>query len=216
MSPDLAAQLTATTELVSKREDMGDEVETPRSVDHMIRVPRAKADSLVGDLQAAGFRVYNRKGWLKVSVEFDRDDAVDQKSAAVFTREVFALAEQHGGQYDGWGGMVLPRGREAYVPPDDLMAREDVDVEREQSRLRDLYARRLVDDGCPGDEAAELGRRLALTVGADSWGLGSPDGRMDVMGQFSPSVATERAIEMADMTVEDNRERRRPRWTPKE
>lgn len=191
---------------------MGDEVAVPRSIDHLIRVPRSRADSLVADLEAAGFRVYNRKSRVKVSIEFDRDDAVDQESAAAFTREVMALADRHGGEYDGWGALILPKDRQQHVPPDDLIAPQDVDVQTEQARLRTLYADRLIADGCPEDRAAAMSRKVMLKVGPESWGLETPDSTTISMGHYSPSEALELLAEVAESAIEDNMQRRKPLW----
>lgn len=215
MASDLAAQLAATAELIEKRESMNDEVETPRSVDHLILVKPGRAGALVRDLEASGFRVYNRRRRpLRVAVEFDRDDAVDQDSGAAFTRQVVAIAERHGAAYDGWGALILPRDRKPYEPPVDVVAAAEVDVPREQVTLRSAYAAHLIAGGCPEALAVERAQSLKLDVGDGAWLLKAGRGSVWSRGDFSPSEALERTRDLAQQVVGENARRRKPWWSP--
>lgn len=212
MTEELERQLAATADLVAKRRAMDDEVETPRAVDHLVRVSRSAADALVADLEAAGFQVHGRKNRLRASIEFGRDDAVDEETAARFTREVVAIAARHGGEYDGWGAMVLPRDRQPYVKPEDALALSEVDVAAEQQRLRALYVDLLVQDGCPQEQALALSQDVTVTVADTSWALTSPMGGTARMDHYSPSEAVESLENLVLHVVMDNRSRRKPAW----
>ncbi|WP_043346959.1 ribonuclease E inhibitor RraB [Beutenbergia cavernae] len=205
--------LASTSALVAERERRNDEVETPRSVDHALRVPRRTADALQAALEEAGFHVYQRKpGIRSLRLEFEREDAVDTASAEAFTREVVLLAERHGARYDGWGAMVLPRDRRAWVAPDDLVAPEHVDVRAEQDRLRALLAECLAAEGCPVAVADSLSRTLTLKVVTDGWSVSTPLAGSGYAGGYSPSEADGSVRELADAQISASRRRRKPRW----
>lgn len=212
MSDELSRQLAATAELVAKRRAMDDEVETPRMVDHLIRVSRGSAKALTTDLQDAGFVIHGRRNRLKASIEFGRDDAVAEETAAEFTRQVVALAARHGGEYDGWGAMILPRDRQPYTKPDDAVELSEVDAVAEQGRLRALFVDLLTADGCPQERAHALSEELTVTVGDTSWALNSPMGGTVRMDHYAPSEATESLQNLAFSVVMDNRSRRKPAW----
>jgi hypothetical protein len=173
MPTDLDAPLAATAELVARRVEMDDEAETPRPVDHLVRTPRSSADALVAELEAAGFEVQDRRSRIKVSVQFTRTDAVDAATAAAFTREVVQIAARHGADYDGWGAMVLPRGRQQYAVPADAVPLADVDADAEQGRL----------GAAQGDRPH--GPLLPLPGGRDPGGDGAGHG----LGQPQPPQA---------------------------
>lgn len=89
--------------LISQFAELGDELTTPRPVDHLVTVPRRRADALCADLRAHGFEVTDRtRGLLRVGVEFSRIDAIDAESAENFVRQILDIADRHGADYDGW------------------------------------------------------------------------------------------------------------------
>src|SRR3954454_21375363 len=108
MAGNLHDELVATADQVKRLVDMGDEVETPRKVEHLAFVPRARALAAQDDLRAAGFEITStRRRLFRTAVEFARTDAVDAWSAASFTREIVTLLGEHDGEYDGWGSFAV-------------------------------------------------------------------------------------------------------------
>lgn len=217
MDETLEHQLHLTAALVEQRVAAGDDAAAVRSVDHAVRVPRKQADAFCAAAERAGFTVRDRKrGLLRTTVELDRDDAVDAGAAAAFTREVVGLATAHGGDYDGWGALLVPVDREPAAARADEVPLAEVDVTAETTRLRQVHARRLADAGCPADVAARLTDDLSLwtSPGEGGWGLEVGPYSTTVMVPYSPSFADELVLEAADDRVDENRRRRKPWWTP--
>ena len=105
----LADQLRLTAETVETNLGHGDQVRSPRPIDHTAAFRSRRAAVAAGDeLTAAGYRVdglYRRL--LTVWLEFSAMTAVDHDTAAAFTREVVGVVGRHGGRYDGWGGFLV-------------------------------------------------------------------------------------------------------------
>ncbi len=212
MGDRLTERLQATAELVNQLERSGDDVTTPRPVDHFVTVSRRRADALCADLEALGFRIDHRSGLLRANIEFTRENAVDAETAAAFTREIVGVVERHGADYDGWGAMSLPGDGELVGEPEDAMAPGDVPVEAEQDRLREVFAERLIADDCPPDLARHLGRSLKLEVGREVWNVSHGRTVSGISVPYSPSQATQEAEELADDVIDDNSRRRKPQW----
>ena len=112
---ETARQLAATAALVAERRHLGDHAETPREVEHLAFFrTHGRAEAAAGDLQDLGFVVVSveRRG-LRVAVTFSRTDAVDETTAADFTRAVVEVVLRHGGRYDGWGAYLAGAGGSA-------------------------------------------------------------------------------------------------------
>ena len=106
----LPEQLRLTAETVEANLAHGDQVGSPRPIDHLagFRSGRA-ATAASAELTAAGYRIDGRyRRLLTVWVEFSAMTAVDHATAAAFTREVVGIVGRHGGRYDGWGGFLVP------------------------------------------------------------------------------------------------------------
>ena len=103
----MAAQHEANVALVAQRVELGDAPAVPRPLDHLVVVPRRRADAVQADLVAAGFRIDGMsRGLRRARIEFSRIDAADVGTADAFTREVLDVLDRHGGEYDGWSGYL--------------------------------------------------------------------------------------------------------------
>ena len=106
---EVERQVAASTALVAERRHLGDHPERPREVEHVAFFrSHGRAEAAAGDLQDRGYAVSSveRRG-LRVAATFSRTDAVDETTAAAFTREVVAVVLAHGGRYDGWGAYLV-------------------------------------------------------------------------------------------------------------
>jgi len=107
MTEEFEQQLASTADLVRHRVSMGDRADVPRAVDHAALFRRrADARAAADELEALGYRTELYRRWLKTVLEISQVTAVDEESAAAFTREVFGVVERHHGQYDGWGALL--------------------------------------------------------------------------------------------------------------
>lgn len=212
MSTDLTAQLAATAELVAARAADGDEVATPRVVDHFLTVSKRRAGALRTELEQAGFRVETRGGLFRTRLECERENAVDAATAEAFTREIVGIANRHDADYDGWGALSVGGEQGVWQEPEDGIELPDVPLDAETGRLRDCYAGRLTDDGCPPDLARQLARNVTLELSTDTWHITDGVAGSGVIAPYSPSAATAEVEEFADGLIEDNRRRRRPKW----
>lgn len=213
MGTTLQQQLERNAELISEFVKAGDDVGTPRLVDHVLVVPRRRADAVCADLESLGYRLADRSGGLfRVSLRFEREDAIDVGSAEAFVRQIIGVADQHAADYDGWGAL-MPSTGEAEVEPADAMDAERVDAKRERDRLREEFAARLTSDGCPDQLAGRLASDLELWVHDDAWGVAAHGAGASLSGRYSPSMATSEVGDLVDELISDNARRRRPRWT---
>lgn len=104
---DMDRQVESTAELVRVRLGMGDRADVAREVAHNAVFKRkADAEAAAVELSSLGYVVDVRRSWLRHAVQFTRVTAVDHATAEAFTREVVAVIERHGGEYDGWGAMI--------------------------------------------------------------------------------------------------------------
>ncbi len=110
MADGLAEQLRRTAQTVEANLGHGDQVASPRPIDHLAGFRTRSAATAAGaELTAAGYRVDGlRRRFLTVELEFSAMTAVDHGTAAAFTREVVEIVGRHGGRYDGWGGFLVP------------------------------------------------------------------------------------------------------------
>ena len=108
MADDLINQLALTRRQIDQRTGMGDQLTTPRPVDHSAEFKKRKsAEAAAEELRALGYEVtLGKRGLMKVLLEASRQSSVDLETAEAFTREVFGVVANHGGDYDGWGGPV--------------------------------------------------------------------------------------------------------------
>ena len=105
---DLDKQMSANAHLVEYRAKAGDLAEYARQVDHLAYFPKRSRDDAAADLSAAGFHVTSiRRGLRRCCFEFSREDAVHLEAANAFTREVVAVVDRHGGEYDGWASFLV-------------------------------------------------------------------------------------------------------------
>ncbi|WP_425841403.1 ribonuclease E inhibitor RraB [Microbacterium sp. PA5] len=90
-----------------QRGELGDVLSVPREVEHFaIFARRAQAESAGDELVAAGFEVGLGRRWMKTILRAARQEALSDDTVAQFLREVIAIIERHGGDYDGWGAAV--------------------------------------------------------------------------------------------------------------
>ncbi len=107
MAHELDRQFEETADLVRQRLSMGDRADVPRQVDHSARFrKRADAKAAAVALSKLGYDVDVHRHWLRTVLEFTHVTAVDQDTAAAFTREVIPVIEHRRGEYDGWGAML--------------------------------------------------------------------------------------------------------------
>lgn len=58
-------------------------------------------------LTTAGYDVEISRRLFRPLLEASHVTAVDHQTAAAFTREVLSIVEQYGGEYAGWGAMIV-------------------------------------------------------------------------------------------------------------
>ncbi|MBQ9917805.1 MAG: ribonuclease E inhibitor RraB [Microbacterium sp.] len=93
----------------AQRRELGDQLDQRREVDHFLYFPRRRhAKSAARDLAASGFRVAVQPGLRRTAVAASRDDALTDADVARLTHELVAVAQAHGGYYDGFGGIIVP------------------------------------------------------------------------------------------------------------
>jgi hypothetical protein len=94
---------------LDQRIAMGDQLTTPRPVEHFAGFRRTRqAREAATALELLGYDVTVRRRPLAgATVEASRIDAVDMASMDAFVREVFHCVAAHGGTYDGWGAEAV-------------------------------------------------------------------------------------------------------------
>jgi regulator of RNase E activity RraB len=97
--------------VVERLEAEGDQAATPRPVDHFIDFPdRASRDAFAAAAKARGFAAEasdpNDDEDPQFSVQLVREDPVELSHIHELVMELTELAEEHGGDYDGWGAPV--------------------------------------------------------------------------------------------------------------
>jgi regulator of RNase E activity RraB len=99
--------------VVQQLEGSGDQVETPREVDHFIHFADADArDAFARAAEALGFRAEpqdpDQTNNLPFGISLHRDDAVTLNHIHEVVMTLSDLADENGGDYDGWGAPVVP------------------------------------------------------------------------------------------------------------
>lgn len=99
------------TEQLAQRVKMGDQLGTPREVDHTAFFrKRADAAAAASDLSRSGFTVHvSRRGFGTYLVEASATTDVEWDTVDEFVDDVFEIVSRHNGVYDGWGGGVVLR-----------------------------------------------------------------------------------------------------------
>ncbi|YAL83973.1 ribonuclease E inhibitor RraB [Dermacoccaceae bacterium W4C1] len=91
-----------------QRLEMGDDLAAPRQVDHAVLFRKKSAgQAAVADFEAAGFTVTLTRGFRSATLEASRVDALTDARVAELLREAIAIAQTHGGLYDGFGAPVV-------------------------------------------------------------------------------------------------------------
>ena len=91
----------------------GDSLDKPRRVDHFANFKNADdREAFVAAATAIGFEAVSRpeaegETEFPFSVGLLRVDSVDPETIDRITFELFELAEQHNGEYDGWASPVV-------------------------------------------------------------------------------------------------------------
>lgn len=103
---DWQQELIATGRILVELEALGDEPAAKRKVDHTILIPPGvDPTELIERLQHSGYTVEDVNAYdTETSINCSRVDDLTDQIARV--REVFNLAHQHGGTYDGWGAPI--------------------------------------------------------------------------------------------------------------
>jgi hypothetical protein len=102
-------QLAMDEQQLEQRRAMNDQLFTPREVDHFAYFrKRANAEQAAELLRADGFRVELARKGFTTSLAAHVDSPVDPDSVRTLVTRVFTIVESTGGDYDGWGGPVVP------------------------------------------------------------------------------------------------------------
>lgn len=102
--------------VVDQLEQHGDDAATPRPVDHFVYFPdAAKREAFMQAARAQGFTAEPIQGDEALGVELVREDPIQLPHIHGVVLGLIALAEQHGGDYDGWGAPVA--GKPASLAP---------------------------------------------------------------------------------------------------
>jgi hypothetical protein len=99
------------------REELGDCLDVPRTIDHLVVfASRVAADGAARALAAAGFRVdpvrestEGQPPRTTFRLEFHRDERLDGNRPDAFCADIRALIAPFDGDYDGWGAAVVKR-----------------------------------------------------------------------------------------------------------
>lgn len=95
-----------------QRLEMGDDLTAPRQVDHVVLFrKKAAAQTAVAGFESHGFVVTLTRRLRSATVEASRLDPLTDERVVDLLREVIAIAETHGGLYDGFGAAVVESGR---------------------------------------------------------------------------------------------------------
>lgn len=99
------------TEQLAQRVKLGDQLATPREVDHTAFFgKRGDAKAAAEELSRSGFTVHvSRRGFGTYLVEASATTDVEWDTVDEFVDDVFEIVNRHNGVYDGWGGGVVLR-----------------------------------------------------------------------------------------------------------
>jgi hypothetical protein len=105
----LDAHLAMDDAMLAQREQLADQLDKPREVEHFAYFRRhAVALEAATALTDAGYRVELARSGFKTVLIARRDSDVLPATVEAATRYVFETVESRGGQYDGWGGTIVP------------------------------------------------------------------------------------------------------------
>jgi hypothetical protein len=108
-SRTLEENLALDSAQLAQREQLGDQLDKPREVEHFAYFRRRRAAEEAGTiLAAAGFRVDIGRSGLRTRLVARRDSDVLAATVDAATRLMFETVEARGGDYDGWGGTIVP------------------------------------------------------------------------------------------------------------
>ncbi len=101
--------------VVQQLEKAGDVLDTPRPVDHFIGFPDVeRRESFLVAARAKGFTaeagVTHESGEKPFSAQLIRSDPVELEHIHDVVMDVIELAEEHDGDYDGWGAPIAAAG----------------------------------------------------------------------------------------------------------
>lgn len=90
----------------------GDNLQTPRKVDHWIYFKNEKSrDQFISDIAEMGFIIEDKgvikKSKYKFKLQISRVDRIDTRSITRVTVELNELSDQNKGKYDGWETFVI-------------------------------------------------------------------------------------------------------------
>ena len=105
--------------VVDELEHNGDLAELPRPVDHYVYFDdAARRDAFIAAASAQGFTALPNQGDEPLGVHLVREDSIVLAHIHEVVLGLIALAELHGGDYDGWGAPVAkrPQGERAAGP----------------------------------------------------------------------------------------------------
>lgn len=112
-SPEDAQQIF-NRQVIDRLSDSGDSLETPRAVDYFANFPSSESRSqFIAEVVAKGYEVVGQRfnnepgAELPYTVNLQRVSPIDWDTIDEFTFELFDLAAEHEGEYDGWGSPVV-------------------------------------------------------------------------------------------------------------
>jgi uncharacterized protein (TIGR01619 family) len=90
----------------------GDNLKTPRQVDHFIYFANAKdRENFIKSIRPMGFKIENKETFQEMTLPFklqiSRSDKVDVSSITQVTLELSNMAKENNGKYDGWETFVV-------------------------------------------------------------------------------------------------------------
>ena len=98
----------------AQREQLGDDLNAPRQIDHFAYFTRrSAAEAAAEEFRQAGFAVRTSRHRLRVVLEASRNEALSDLDVLRFMDEVLDIVLRHRGRYDGWGGAVVDRAMSA-------------------------------------------------------------------------------------------------------
>lgn len=114
-------QLSEWTAQRDVRIEHDDDLTASRSVEHFASFRRrAAAETAAEALQAAGFEVVIGRRAFKTMLEATRAETLGDGDVEAFLTVVVGVIESSGGDYDGWGALIVESGAEPRPAPDAL------------------------------------------------------------------------------------------------
>ena len=108
MSTQLEFQLAAWAEQLKQRQELNDSLSTPRQIDHFFTFNDKKtADEAAITLSQRNFEVtVSKKGIFKAELSATHVSDLKDETVKPLITQMVAIAEQHSGEYDGFGATV--------------------------------------------------------------------------------------------------------------